>query len=52
VRLVREHVQALGAAGVRTTLGRELVGQAMVLAARELDEQRRARLEDRRRATA
>ncbi|HEX6420396.1 MAG TPA: enoyl-CoA hydratase/isomerase family protein [Acidimicrobiales bacterium] len=47
VRLVREHVQALAAAGVRTTLGRELVGQAMVLASHDIDEHRRARLEDR-----
>ena len=31
VRLLREHVQALAAGNVRATLGREVVGQAMVL---------------------
>lgn len=47
VRLVREHVQALAGPGVRGTLGRELVGQAMVLASHDLREQRAARAEDR-----
>jgi enoyl-CoA hydratase/carnithine racemase len=47
VRLVREHVQALAVAGVRGTLGRELVGQAMVLASHDFHEQHRARAEDR-----
>jgi enoyl-CoA hydratase/carnithine racemase len=47
VRLVREHVQALAVPGVRATLGRELVGQTMVLASRDFDELRSARAEDR-----
>jgi enoyl-CoA hydratase/carnithine racemase len=47
VRLVREHVQSLGVAAVRATLGRELVGQTMVLASRDFDELRQARAEDR-----
>lgn len=47
VRLVREHVQALAGAGVRGTLGRELVGQTMVLASDDWREQRRAWAEDR-----
>jgi enoyl-CoA hydratase/carnithine racemase len=47
VRLVREHVHALAVAGVRGTLGRELVGQAMVLASHDFHEQHRARAEDR-----
>ncbi|HEX6419724.1 MAG TPA: enoyl-CoA hydratase-related protein, partial [Acidimicrobiales bacterium] len=47
VRLVREHVQALAGAGVRSTLGRELVGQTMVLASDDRREQRLAWAEDR-----
>ena len=47
VRLVREHVQALAVPGVRGTLGRELVGQTMVLASHDHDEQRTARAQDR-----
>jgi enoyl-CoA hydratase len=47
VRLVREHVQALAAPGVRGTLGRELVGQAMVLASHDFQEHHQARAEDR-----
>ncbi|HEX6567601.1 MAG TPA: hypothetical protein VF015_00475, partial [Acidimicrobiales bacterium] len=47
VRLVREHVQALAVPAVRGTLGRELVGQAMVLGSHDFHEQRRARDEDR-----
>jgi enoyl-CoA hydratase/carnithine racemase len=47
VRLVREHVQALASPGVRGTLGRELVGQAMLLASHDFHEQHRARAEDR-----
>ncbi len=47
VRLVREHVQALAGAGVRSTLGRELVGQTMVLASDDRREQCRAWAEDR-----
>jgi enoyl-CoA hydratase len=47
VRLVRESVQALVAAGIRGTLGRELVGQTMVLASHDYREHRLARAEDR-----
>jgi enoyl-CoA hydratase/carnithine racemase len=47
VRLVRDHVHALATPGVRDTLGRELVGQAMVLASHDFHEQHRARAEDR-----
>jgi len=47
VRMVREHVQALAAPAVRGTLGRELVGQTLVLSSHDFDEQRRARAEDR-----
>jgi enoyl-CoA hydratase len=47
VRLVREDVQSLAAAGVRSTLARELVGQSLVLASHDFREQRRARAEDR-----
>lgn len=47
VRLVREHVQALAAAGVRGTLGRELVSQAMVVGSHDLREMREARAQDR-----
>jgi enoyl-CoA hydratase len=47
VRFVREHVQALAAAGVRGTLGRELVGQAMVLASHDYQEHRLAQAENR-----
>jgi enoyl-CoA hydratase len=47
VRFVREHVQSLAAAGVRGMLGRELVGQAMVLASHDYHEHRQARAEDR-----
>jgi len=46
-RLVREHVQALAAPGVRGTLGRELVGQTMVLASHDLREHRQSRIDDR-----
>jgi hypothetical protein len=45
--LLRENVQALAAAGVRETLGRELVGQAMVLASHDYREHRLAKAEDR-----
>jgi len=47
VRLLRENIQALAAAGVRDTLGRELVGQAMVLASHDYREHRLARAENR-----
>jgi enoyl-CoA hydratase/carnithine racemase len=47
VRMVREHMQALAAPAVRGTLGRELVGQTLVLSSHDLEEQRRARAEDR-----
>ncbi len=47
VRLVREHVQSLAAPGVRGTLGRELVGQTMVLASQDFQEHRQARADDR-----
>lgn len=47
IRLVREHVHALATPGVQGTLGRELVGQAMVLASHDFHEQHRARAEDR-----
>jgi enoyl-CoA hydratase/carnithine racemase len=47
VRLVREHVQALTGPAVQTTLGRELVGQTLLLSSHDFDEQRRARAEDR-----
>ncbi len=47
IRLAREHVQALAAAGIRATLGRELVGQTMVLASHDYREHRLARAEDR-----
>jgi enoyl-CoA hydratase/carnithine racemase len=47
VRLVRDHVQALAAPGVRGTLSRELVGQTMVLASHDFHEHRQARAEDR-----
>ena len=47
VRMVREHVQGLSAGALRATLGRELVGQSLVLSSHDFDEQRRARAEDR-----
>jgi enoyl-CoA hydratase/carnithine racemase len=47
VRLVREQVQSLAAAGVRTTLGSGLLGQTMVLASHDFHEQHRARADDR-----
>ena len=47
VRFLREHVQALAAGSVRATLGRELVGQAMVLASHDYREHRLAKAEDR-----
>jgi enoyl-CoA hydratase/carnithine racemase len=47
IRLLRENVQALAAVGVRETLGRELVGQAMVLASHDYREHRLAKAEDR-----
>jgi len=47
VRLLREHVQALAAGNVRSTLGREVVGQAMVLASHDYREHRVAKAEDR-----
>lgn len=47
VRMVREHMQALAAPAVRGTLGRELVGQTMLLSSHDFEEQRRARAEDR-----
>ncbi|HET6952978.1 MAG TPA: enoyl-CoA hydratase/isomerase family protein [Acidimicrobiales bacterium] len=47
LRLVRESVQALAGPGVRDVLGRELVGQAMVLASHDYREHHQARAEDR-----
>ncbi len=47
VRLVREQVQSLAVHAVRGTLGHELVGQSMVLASRDFQEQRQARADDR-----
>jgi enoyl-CoA hydratase/carnithine racemase len=47
VRLLREQVQALAIPGVRGTLGRELVGQTLVLASHDFREQRQARDDDR-----
>ena len=47
VRLIREQVQALASAGVRATLQRELLGQAMVLASQDHREHLHARAEDR-----
>lgn len=47
VRFLREHVQALAAGNVRATLGREVVGQAMVLASHDHREHRLAKAEDR-----
>jgi enoyl-CoA hydratase len=47
VRLIREHLQALSTSGVRSTLQRELVGQAMVLGSHDYDEHRRALADDR-----
>lgn len=47
VRLVREQVQSLAVPAVRGTLGRELVGQSMVLASRDFEEHRQARADDR-----
>jgi enoyl-CoA hydratase/carnithine racemase len=47
VRFLREHVQALAAGNVRSTLGREVVGQAMVLASHDYREHRLAKAEDR-----
>ena len=47
VRFLREHVQALAAGNVRTTIGREVVGQAMVLASHDYRERRLATAEDR-----
>lgn len=47
VRMMREHVQGLGGGAVRSTLGRELIGQSLVLASHDFAEQRLARAEDR-----
>lgn len=47
VRMVREHVQALSAPGVRATLGREVFAQTLVLSSHDFDEHHRARAEDR-----
>jgi enoyl-CoA hydratase len=47
VRLIRENVQAITTGGVRSTLQRELVGQAMVLGSRDHREHREARAEGR-----
>jgi enoyl-CoA hydratase len=47
VRFLREHVQAIAAGNVRSTLGREVVGQAMVLASHDYREHRLAKAEDR-----
>ncbi len=47
VRMVREHVQALAVPAVRGTLGRELVGQTLLLSSHDFEEQRRSRAEDR-----
>jgi len=47
VRMVRDSVQALSAPAVRSTLGRELFGQAFVLSSHDFAEQRSARAEDR-----
>jgi enoyl-CoA hydratase len=47
VRLIREHVQGLSSSGVRSTLQRELVSQALVLGSHDHREQLEARAEDR-----
>ena len=47
IRLLRDNVQALAAGPVRDMLGRELVGQAMVLASQDYREHRLAKAEDR-----
>jgi enoyl-CoA hydratase/carnithine racemase len=47
VRLLRENIQTLASPGVRNLLGRELVGQAMVLASHDYREHRLAKAEDR-----
>ncbi|HYZ97388.1 MAG TPA: enoyl-CoA hydratase-related protein [Acidimicrobiales bacterium] len=47
VRLIREHVQALTTPHVRSTLPRELVGQAMVLGSQDYREHWQARAEER-----
>jgi enoyl-CoA hydratase/carnithine racemase len=47
VRFLREHVQALAAGNVRATLGREMVGQTLVLASHDYREFRLAKAEDR-----
>jgi enoyl-CoA hydratase/carnithine racemase len=47
VRLIREHVQALASSGVRSTLQRELVSQAMVLGSHDYRELLQARAADR-----
>ena len=47
VRLIREHVQGLSSPGVRSTLQRELVSQALVLGSHDHRELLEARAEDR-----
>jgi len=47
IRLIREHMQTLASTNVRTTLGREMVGQTIVLASQDYREHRLARAEDR-----
>jgi enoyl-CoA hydratase/carnithine racemase len=47
VKLIREHVQALATADVRSTLQREMVSQAMVLGSHDFREHREARAADR-----
>ena len=47
VRFLRENVHALAAGGVRGTLGREVVEQALVLGSHDFREHRLARAEDR-----
>jgi enoyl-CoA hydratase/carnithine racemase len=47
VRFLREHVQSLAAGNIRATLGREVVGQTLILGSHDYREHRLARAEDR-----